>query len=103
MAETFAELLVHLAGALGALVGLLGFAGAWVIEHFGLPVFIVLVIAIYMAPWFIARRRAHPNATAIGALALLLGWTGIGWVAALVWALTETPYTRWRRERAKTR
>lgn len=64
---------------------------------------VVLAIVAYIAPYLVALRRAHPNATAIGALNLLLGWTGIGWVAALVWALTETPYTRWRRERAKTR
>jgi hypothetical protein len=33
-----------------------------------------------------ARRRRHPNTVAIGILNLFLGWTFLGWVAALVWA-----------------
>jgi hypothetical protein len=35
--------------------------------------------------------RKKRNATAILALDLLLGWTVLGWVAALVWALTRDP------------
>lgn len=45
-------------------------------------------ILLYVLPGVIAVRRRHPNATAIVALNLLLGWTFLGWVAALVWALT---------------
>jgi len=37
-------------------------------------------------PAIIAGRRHHPNATAITALNLFLGWTLVGWVVALVWA-----------------
>jgi len=36
----------------------------------------------------VAYGRRHKNADAIFTLDLLLGWTLIGWVAALVWALT---------------
>jgi hypothetical protein len=35
--------------------------------------------------------RKKRNATAIFALNLLLGWTVLGWVAALVWAVTSDP------------
>lgn len=41
-------------------------------------------ILIYFLPSVIAHR--HRNANAILALNLFLGWTFIGWVAALVWA-----------------
>lgn len=44
----------------------------------------------YALPAIIAYRRTHHQRMAIGALNLLLGWTGLGWCAALVWALTET-------------
>ena len=56
-----------------------------------IPGIIVLVLglALYALPSIIAGRRRKRNANAIGALNLLLGWTVIGWVVALVWSLTE--------------
>jgi hypothetical protein len=50
---------------------------------------IFTVVMAYLLPAIIAGWRRHPNSTAIGALNLLLGWTGIGWAAAFVWALTN--------------
>ena len=52
-----------------------------------LSILIGMVLA-YMAPGAVAMLRRHHNATAIAALNLLLGWTGFGWIGALVWALT---------------
>jgi hypothetical protein len=49
-------------------------------------VFFLTVPALYFAPAFIAHRRSHANKTAIVVLNVFLGWTLIGWVAALVWA-----------------
>ena len=40
-------------------------------------------------PAWIAFKRGHNNAGAILALSILLGWTFLGWVAALVWAMTD--------------
>ncbi|MES2095812.1 MAG: superinfection immunity protein [Pseudomonadota bacterium] len=40
-------------------------------------------------PAIIAVRRGHPQRLAIGVLNGLGGWTGLGWVAALVWSLTN--------------
>jgi len=37
------------------------------------------------------RRRRHHNRVAIFALNLLAGWTAVGWIIALVWALTRPP------------
>jgi uncharacterized membrane protein len=50
---------------------------------------VILVFAIYFAPWLVANKRRHMNASAIGVLNLCLGWTFLGWVAALVWAMTN--------------
>ena len=45
--------------------------------------------ALYFLPALIAHLREHPNENAITALNLLLGWIGIGWIVALVWAFTN--------------
>lgn len=49
---------------------------------------IVVVLALYFLPWLIAASRSHHNMTAIFLLNLFLGWTFLGWVAALVWSFT---------------
>lgn len=51
---------------------------------------VFLLAAMYFAPTIIAAGRKHHNRMAIFALNLLLGWTLIGWVGALVWSLTAT-------------
>ena len=43
----------------------------------------------YMLPWAIGATRGKRNAWAIFWLDLLLGWTFVGWVAALVMALNS--------------
>ena len=43
---------------------------------------------LYILPSMIAGQREHPNTPAICALNILLGWTFVGWVVSLVWALT---------------
>jgi hypothetical protein len=50
---------------------------------------VVLAIMIYMLPTVVAMGRKHRNASAIAALNLLTGWTFLGWVASLVWAITS--------------
>jgi len=42
--------------------------------------------ALYFLPTIIADRRHHQNSAAIGFVNLFLGWTLLGWLAALVWA-----------------
>lgn len=49
-----------------------------------------IMVAAYFLPTLIAGIRNHHNAGAILALNLLLGWTFIGWAAALVWSFTAT-------------
>lgn len=50
---------------------------------------VLALLFIYFLPGFIASWRHHRNAGAIWMLTLLLGWVGIGWIVALVWAFTN--------------
>lgn len=44
-----------------------------------------------VGPPFIAALRGHPDTLAIAAVSVLLSWTCLGWVVALVWALKSFP------------
>ena len=44
---------------------------------------------LYFLPAIIGFARSKRDAGAILVLNLLLGWTAIGWVIALVWALKQ--------------
>lgn len=43
----------------------------------------------YMVPWAIAVQRSRPDAGPVFLINLLLGWTIIGWVWALVKSLAD--------------
>lgn len=61
----------HVGGGLGYLV------------LYGIPV------VFYLIPTLAAASEKHHNLRAIAALNILLGWTALGWIAALIWALTK--------------
>jgi hypothetical protein len=42
----------------------------------------------YFLPAIVAGRRKHHQENAIIVLNIFLGWTGLGWIGALVWAFT---------------
>jgi hypothetical protein len=48
-----------------------------------------MTAAIYFLPAIVAFGRHHRNGVAIFVLNLLAGWTGIGWLVAIVWAFTK--------------
>ena len=48
-----------------------------------------ILSVFYFLPFAIAFNRRRANTGAIFALNLFLGWSLIGWVVALVWALKE--------------
>jgi hypothetical protein len=55
---------------------------------------IAVITFLYMLPWAVAATRGKSNSVAIALLNLLLGWTFIGWVAALVMAcMAHQPQT----------
>ena len=47
---------------------------------------VILAILAYFIPTIVGWRKK--NAGGIIALNLFLGWTFLGWVAALIWALS---------------
>ncbi len=49
---------------------------------------LLFLVALYHLPTIIAFARNHHNAWAVCALNFFLGWTVIGWIAALIWSLT---------------
>ena len=54
---------------------------------------VAIVVAIltggYMLPWAIAAVRGTANSWSVFWVNLLLGWTVIGWIVALVMAIRE--------------
>ena len=52
-------------------------------------IILIGLILVYFLPFMIAKKTNHPRSTPIFALNLLLGWTFIGWVVALVWSLSH--------------
>jgi hypothetical protein len=61
-----------------------------------LPVFFIhffgLTFVMYFLPSIVALARSKRDTAAIVLLNLFLGWTVIGWVVALVWAVkTDVP------------
>jgi hypothetical protein len=49
-----------------------------------------LSFLFYIIPGLVAWDRRHAHVRAIWALTLLLGWTGIAWLLALIWAFQPT-------------
>lgn len=52
-------------------------------------VLFIAAICVYLLPTIVAYQTRHHNASAIFVVNFLLGWTLIGWVVALVWALVR--------------
>lgn len=48
----------------------------------------LVALAFAFLPTVIALLRGHHNTLAIFLTNLLLGWTGIGWIVALIWSMT---------------
>jgi hypothetical protein len=57
-----------------------------VFAFFFLPIF-GFGFVLYFLPAIIAFARSKRDAVSILVLNFLLGWTAVGWVIALVWAL----------------
>ena len=48
-----------------------------------------LIIVVYFVPALIAKQRDTENVEAIFLVNLVFGWTMLGWIAALLWAIFE--------------
>ncbi len=53
------------------------------------PIFLLVSLFLYFLPAYLARNKS--DFTVILVLNLLAGWTFIGWIVALVWALSSEP------------
>lgn len=51
-------------------------------------------VVLYFTPWLVAATRNHPNKHAILVLSFFAGWTGVGWLVALVWSFLTFPQTQ---------
>jgi hypothetical protein len=49
--------------------------------------FILFLFVMYWLPTLIAIVRGTPSALGVAMFNFFLGWTVIGWIMALVWAL----------------
>ena len=89
---------------LGAAVLGLGFVALFILSsalkedpmHLGfraLPWIIAILacLAVYLLPTLIARSRAHHNLALLVVMNIVLGWTGIGWLALLIYAFANPP------------
>lgn len=47
------------------------------------------LLILYALPCIVAANRKHANLGAITVLSILLGWTVLGWIGAMVWAFTR--------------
>ena len=54
---------------------LVGIVGIWI------------VLYAYFFPWLVSWCRRHNNSLAIFVMNLFLGWTLVGWIAALIWGV----------------
>ena len=53
--------------------------------------FLLGLFVLYWLPTIIAIARHTHSALGVAALNFFLGWTGVGWFIALMWALAATP------------
>ena len=60
-------------------------------EHVAGVLGVILVLALYFLPAIVATRRGIPSSAGVFVLNLFLGWTIVGWIVALVWAVSGTP------------
>ena len=54
----------------------------------GSPEVGITALVLGFLPTLIALLRGHHDTFAIFLTNLLLGWTGIGWIVALIWSFT---------------
>ena len=57
----------------------------------GLIILALLVLAVvgsfYLLPALVAYHRVHPSLRGVFVVNLLLGWTVLGWIGTLIWAI----------------
>ena len=70
--------------------------------NIGLSLVVIAALFFYLLPSMIASIRNVEHGGAIIAINLLFGWTVLGWIAALIWAVVEKPRGKAEPEVAET-
>lgn len=71
--------------------GFIGNIGPWeIILLFNMLLLSLPPIFVFILPSFLAYRSKHPKFREILLVNILLGWTIIGWIVALFWAIRKT-------------
>ncbi|MBP1971139.1 multisubunit Na+/H+ antiporter MnhG subunit [Virgibacillus natechei] len=52
-------------------------------------ILILIAVGVYFAPSIVAKVRKQTNFNSIFVLNLFLGWSLVGWVVSLVWAVKK--------------
>lgn len=52
----------------------------------------IVALVVYFIPSIVAFNRGHENKMAILVINTFFGWSLIGWVGALVWAVLVMPW-----------
>ena len=52
------------------------------------------LVIVYFIPFMVAAARDHDSFVAILLVNTAIGWTGIGWIAVLLWACLSPPQRR---------
>jgi hypothetical protein len=56
-------------------------------ENFAILLVVLLALAMYLLPTWIAFHRGHEYRFVILAINVVAAWTGLAWAAILVWAV----------------
>ncbi len=56
---------------------------------FGLAMGAFVALALYFLPVIIAAARKHEQILPITLITIFLGWTFLGWLAAIIWSLSS--------------
>lgn len=58
-------------------------------ESLAVILVLLFVLAVYLIPTIIAFTRSHASKWGIGVLNIVLGWSVVFWVVALIWSLSN--------------
>jgi hypothetical protein len=61
------------------------------VSTFATFLLVTLALVFYMLPTVIAKVRGARYGQTILLINFFLGWTVLGWLAALIWAIVEQP------------